>query len=197
MPRRLVVMTAAGLVATILAGSLLLAVGQHGYGLFLMVGGPLVLTLNVLLVRRGVRRNRGGAAPAILTGRVLAAENAVPAREPRWTGGGNVATDLGRMNAGSPLAVLELAEGALELRFRPRQLAKVFGAGQSRWQPSDLIEICPVRGRLLRVTRGVAIMVAGRPTSYFWTSRPEPLLAVLAQAGFPVAWAERGIKVLG
>jgi hypothetical protein len=50
---------------------------------------------------------------------------------------------------------------------------------------------------MLRLTRGVAITAADRPTAYFWTAHPEPVLAALAQQGFPVAWAERAVKLLG
>jgi hypothetical protein len=128
-------MSATGLVATMLAGGFLLADGSQGFGLLMLVCGPLGVTLNALLVRRNMQRQRDRIAPGVLTGRVLEEPTGVPiaADEPRWTGGGNVSTDVGRMNAGSPLAVLGLTGGNLELRFRPRRLAALFGAGPCRW----------------------------------------------------------------
>lgn len=199
MPRRLVVITIVGLAIAWTVGIVLLARGNTTLGVFFLVGPPLATTANLMLIRRAIARQHVGEPRrrGNATGRVLAPERgpvlAAPEHELVWTGGGNVATDLGRMNATWPLAVLALSANTLTLRFRPELLGRMFGTKSSLWQAGEIIAVYPIRGRLTRLSRGLAIESTTMPVAYFWTSRPAPILAALGERRMPVDWAERQV----
>jgi hypothetical protein len=202
MPRQLVIMTVAGLLAAAFVGIGFIAAGQPVSGGLVLGGACLATFLNVVLVRRsraidrpGVSRRRGS-----VTGRVLLPTySAAPAApwEVSWTGGGNVATGMGRMNATWPLAVLTTHGQDLVLRFRPAVLARMLGVTEPfAWHISDVITAYPVRGRLVALSYGLAIESTTTPLAYFWTTRPAAILADLSARGVPVDWTERYVKLL-
>jgi hypothetical protein len=100
---------------------------------------------------------------------------------------------MGRVNATAPFGVLELDEGHIEVRLRPRFLAWVFGVDEPLTaRPTDGVEAFPARGWFSR--SGVGVLVNGRPPSYFWTRQRSDVLAALASAGVTVDWKERRVK---
>lgn len=201
MSRRLVIMTIAGLLAAGFVGVGLMAAGQAALGGFVLVGACLAAVLNVLFVRRSQRLDRPGLSRrrGAATGRTLAPSGSLAAGiqwESSWAGGGNVATSMGRMNATWPLAVLAAQGQTVVLRFRPMLLAKFFGVGKPfTWAPGDVITAYPVRGRAISLNRGLAIESTTTALAYFWTVRPEAILADLAGRGVPVDWTERFIRL--
>lgn len=177
----------------------LLVRGQRALGLFLVVGFVVVSGLNALFT---VGKQQPGAPrrKSAMTGTVLVPGElrwpSAPERELVWSGGANVATDHGRMNATSPLAVMTLTQSALTLGFRPKLVGRVFGLTTSLWRPGEIVAVYPVRGRLLRFNRGLAIESTTLPLAYFWTKRPEAVLAALGEHDVPVDWAERQVTLL-
>ena len=168
----------------------------------LLVVGPLLCGLSLMLMWASHRPFGQGSLELEETGRVLARVPAggalwsVERQAWTWTGGGNVPLDFGRMNASMPLAVLELAETGLTLRFRLGAMGRSIGARTTSWKPADVVAIYPVRGRWVGFNRGVAIEMPTHRVSYFWTFRPEPILAALDEQGFSVSWSERYITLL-
>jgi hypothetical protein len=53
---------------------------------------------------------------------------------------------MGRMNASTPLAVLELSGPQLSLRVRPRFLMAMFGAKPLAVSPAEVEAVFPARG---------------------------------------------------
>jgi len=82
--------------------------------------------------RRRQRQGDLGARTDVHTGTVLAPQTVFPYGAPvasgRWVGAADVPGGLGRMNASTPLAVLELNGPVLTLRIRPQLLSRLFGA---------------------------------------------------------------------
>ncbi len=148
-----------------------------------------------------VNRSRGrladpGARRDSLTGDVVAPDPALslplgPTQQLRWTGAADVPGSMGRMNASTPLGVLEIAPGRLTLRVRPRFMASLFGARALVMTPADVEVIFPAR-RKLRY-RAVGIRPYDEPPSYFIVpgGNRGPILSAVAAAGFPVQWEER------
>jgi hypothetical protein len=121
---------------------------------------------------------------------VASAPSAVPSITTRWVGGANVPGALGRMNATAPLGVLELSDGSLTLRIRPRFLAGMFGTAEAvTVSPADVEDLFPAKGQLR--SPGIGLQVPGKPVLYFWTHRRQEILTALAAARFPVTWDER------
>lgn len=83
----------------------------------------------------------------------------------RWVGAADVPGNLGRMNASTPLAVLELNGNVLTLRVRPHFLVRLFGMSTLRVEPSGVESIFPAKGRLRY--SAVCIRPQGRPPFYF------------------------------
>jgi hypothetical protein len=201
MPRQLVIMTVAGHLTAAFVGTGFIAAGQPALSGIVLGGACLGAFLNVLLVGRsraidrpGVSQRRGSATGRVLLPTYSAAP--VAPTEMSWTGGGNVATDMGRMNATWPLAVLTGHGQDLVLRFQPAVLARMFGVKEPHaWHISNVITAYPVRGRLAALSSGLAIESTTTPLTYFWTTRPAAILADLAARGVPVEWAERYYKL--
>ena len=187
----------AGLVVAVAVGVTLLVHGNTATGVFVIVAGPLTTGANVMMIRRAAALNQPGAQAqkGTPTGRRLAPA-AAPAHALTWIGGANVATRFGRLNATWPLAVLSISGPTLTLRLRPRVIRMLPGGEPSAWNAADLLVTYPVRGRVLRVNRGVAIESNTAPLAYFWTQQPESVLAALAAHGMPVDWTERGILMM-
>lgn len=149
----------------------------------------------MLIGRRMATRAPAAGSDALgeFTGRIL------PQRDPniwtaspstqggwRWTGGASVPHWLGRLNASSGLAVLELDPQGLTVRVR---LGRLFGAQPLYVTPSAEVSCFPVRGFLGR--HGVAVLPPGQRPWYFWTGAISEILSTLAWAGFAVSWEER------
>jgi hypothetical protein len=176
---------------------------------------PVLVVVNIWMVNR--RRERQ-ADPAGRrdgrTGTVLAPKQVIQggpyAVSGRWVGAANVPGDLGRMNATTPLAVLELSDGVLTLRLRPQLFARVFGARNLRVEPLGVEAIFPSKVRMrspgIRMGLGVeaistakgrmrspaiCIRPSGEPPFYFLLGDRASILTTLAAAGFPVEWEER------
>ena len=107
----------------------------------------------------------------------------------RWVGAADVPGSLGRVNATTPLAVLELNAPVLRLRLRPQLLSRLFGMSNLRVEPADVEAIFPAKGRLKYPA--VCIRPRGGPPFYFLLRDRAPVLTTLAEAGFPVDWEER------
>jgi hypothetical protein len=90
------------------------------------------------------------------------------------------------MNATTPLAVLDLGPGSINLDVRPKLLARMFGVSSMTVTRSDEVEAFPVRRRF--GTRGVGVSRNGTAPVYFWTTRPDEVLQALASADWPVSW---------
>jgi hypothetical protein len=96
----------------------------------------------------------------------------------RFIGGMNIPSRVGRINASRPLAELAIADGALVLR--PRWFAG--------WVMRDFVipldqvaAAFPLSGR--RMTRGIGVSMPAGQVAYFWTTRPDEVLAALYAAG--------------
>lgn len=202
MPRRLVIMMVVGLLGAWTLGIVLLARGLTAFGVWLLVSPTLVTGFNAFWVKRSIARKRPGAPErrGNATGRTLTppqpATPSTPRQEMAWSGGGVVTTDLGRINATWPMAVLAVRECIVTLRFRPKLIGRMFSVTPSVWRDGEVIAVYPVRGRLVRLNRGVAIESTTMPLTYFWTRHPEPVLAALSEHGLPVDWVERNIKLM-
>jgi hypothetical protein len=198
----LVIQAVPSLVITCTIGIVLLTRGTTTFGVFILVGPSLGVGINLFLRKRAIAGQQPGIPRqrAKTTGRTLAPPRTrrplPPNRSPAWTGGGNMATEMGRMNATWPLAVLTVHEDALTIRFRPKLIARCFGVGPCVWHVGEVIVVYPVIGRLIGLTRGLAIESHTMPRVYFWTQQPEPILSMLnGQYGIPVDWTERHIKL--
>jgi hypothetical protein len=101
---------------------------------------------------------------------------------------------MGRMNASTPLAVLELSGHSLTLRVRPSFLASMFGAKALVVSPDEVEAVYPARGRLRY--KAICIRPLKQPPSYFLTvgSDRASILSAIASAGFHVEWDERGFS---
>lgn len=180
-----------------LVGLGLLANGRTSLGLFFLIGPPAASVVNFLLIKRATERQPRDASHrrGSTTGRTLMP---VPAPPPGhdWTGGANLATDLGRVNATWPLAKLTVSEHLLAIHIRPKLLAGLLGATWSSWPPDQLLTLYPVRGKWFSFNTGIAIEGSSSPLAYFWTRRPADVLTVLARHGLPVDWTERSVTIL-
>lgn len=93
-------------------GIVLLARGSTAFGIFILVGPALGAGVGLFVNKRAVARRQPGIPRerAKATGRILAPppilRPSAPNRPVVWTGGGNVPTEMRRMNATWPLAVL-------------------------------------------------------------------------------------------
>jgi hypothetical protein len=168
---------------------ILLAVSlQSILWLILAVASIIANVSLIVLARWRLGRSRAGT----LTGRTpVPPAGSAPGSSPalRWVGGANVPGSLGRMNATSPLAVLELTDSSLNLYCRPRLIARLFGIGRVVATNSDGLEAFPVTGKM--GASGVGLGRSGDAVVYFWTKRREDVLQALASAGFRVSWGER------
>jgi hypothetical protein len=197
---RIKLLLLAGTLVGVALGSILLIAGATGPGLLFLIGTPIAAGINYTQIKRSSGGQRPGAPrrPAQMTGHVLTPRMSRvydPGTEARWTGGGNVATELGRINATLPLAVLAISRSELVLRFRPKLITRMFGVTEVRWPVSELLTVYPVRGRYLRFNKGLAIESTAAPLAYFWTRQPSSVLSSIAERDAPVDWAERYIKL--
>jgi len=107
----------------------------------------------------------------------------------RWVGAADIPGNLGRTNASTPLAVLELNVTVLTLRVRPQFLSRLFGMGTLSVEPPGVEAIYPAKGRLRYPA--ICIRPRGQPPFYFLVRDRASILTTLAAAGFPVDWGER------
>ncbi|HUC12920.1 MAG TPA: hypothetical protein VMS00_00575 [Acidimicrobiales bacterium] len=150
--------------------------------------------LNIRLINRGRERQRDPAARRdVRTGTLLSPRTTVPYGSGvafgRWVGAASVPSNLGRMNASTPLAVLELNGPLLTLRIRPQVLSKLFGVQALRVEPGGVEAIFPAKGRLRYPA--ICIRPRGEPPFYFLLGDRASILTTLAAAGFPIEWEER------
>ena len=162
---------------------------------FVLIGLlPVFAVLNVRLINRGRERQRDPAARRdVHTGALLSPWATAPYGSGvpfgRWVGAASVPGNLGRMNASTPLAVLELNGPLLTLRIRPRFISKLFGMSTLRVEPDGVEAIFPAKGRLRYPA--ICIRPRGEPPFYFLLGDRASILTTLAAAGFPVEWEER------
>ncbi len=199
MLRRLVAVILAGFAVVVVIGSVFLAKGDKPAGVFLIVIGVVFAGFYVVLVFVwGLLRDpaAGGEATGRIVSRVPPSGGNWFAGRQAWTltGGGSLLGSFGRINATPPLLVLELSDVALTLRFRPRTMGRVFGAGSLTWTASDLVGIYPVRGRWVSGHSGLGIE-SPSGVCYFWTFQTEGILRALEQQHFPVSWDERFVRL--
>ena len=169
----------------------------HGGGFFALVLIcliPVFAVANVVIITRSRRRL---SDPAVRRDRPTG-ETVAPVLTPgpfgRWTGAADMPGSMGRMNASTPLAVLELSGSSLTLRVRPSFLASLFGAKALVVSPDQVEEVFPARGRLR--SKAICIRPINQPPSYFLTVGGDraPILSAIAAAGFRVEWDERGFS---
>lgn len=167
---------------------------HSAFALILIALLPVFAVLNVLLINRA--RGRQGDPTTrrdIPTGAPLASPATMPYRpgapSTQWVGAADIPGSLGRMNASTPLAVLELVDRTLTLRIRPQFLGRLFGAKTLQVEPTGVEAVFPARGRLR--SRAVCIRPIGQPPFYFFLGDRQSILTTIAAAGFPVSWEER------
>jgi hypothetical protein len=158
-------------------------------GLAIAILGSAFSLLNIAMIKwSGRRLTNPGTRAEQRTGETLSPVTALALPSGRWVGAADVPGGMGRMNASTPLAVLELDDHCLTLRVRPRFLSRLFGVHSLSLTPSDVELIFPARGRLR--SRAVGIRPTRQPPSYFLLSDRSAILSAVAQAGFPVDWEE-------
>jgi hypothetical protein len=169
---------------------------HDGFVLILLILIPVFAVINVATVNRSRGRLADtGARRDSLTGDVIApgqVRGSPPSNiQPlRWIGAANVPASLGRMNASTPLGVLELELGRITLRIRPEFLAKMFGFEALVASPADVESVFPARVRF--GYRAVGIRPFGKPPYYFLCAGDRgSILSTVAAAGFLVQWDER------
>ena len=154
---------------------------------------PVFAVANVLLVNRARKRQADSTARVDApTGKSVSPLPAMKHRltpVARWTGAADVPGSWGRVNASTPLAVLELDGSQLTLRVRPEFMSRLFGMRTLRVQPADVDAIFPSKGRLR--TSAICIRPHGQPPFYFLLGDRAAILTTMAAAGFPVTWEER------
>jgi hypothetical protein len=168
--------------------------GHVGFALVILVLLPVFVAANVLLINRSRKRQADPSTRRdVPTGTLLAPESPDPTipdlAATRWVGAADVPGALGRMNASTPLAVLELTGSFLTLRVRPQFLARLFGMRTLQVQPFGVDAIFPAKGRLRYPA--VCVRPHGEPPYYFLVKDRAPILTALAAAGFPIIWEER------
>jgi hypothetical protein len=102
----------------------------------------------------------------------------------RWTGGANVPVASGRISATFPLAVLEINNGTLVFRIRPRWLQAIVGAQTLKVSAGDGTVLFPV-DQLAGI--GVGVRPIGQPAWYFRSFTQNDILAAAAAVGFQVS----------
>lgn len=190
--------------AQVTGSILLIAWGAYVYehfhtifGLFLVLLAPVAAFTNRGMARRSRQRLTDSATRSDeRTGEsltpVINATSVHPTPTPvRWVGAADVLGGVGRINASTPLAVLELQGDVLTLRVRGGFLNKMFGIQRLTVDPESVSAIYPSRARLR--TKAIAIRPWRQPPSYFLTIGNDraTILTALAAAGFPVEWDER------
>lgn len=185
-PRRPVALLVAGCVLAVGVGAFMTVRTQSPLFLIAAMATTIANAGIVVLGRVRLRRTRPGRR----TGRTLVptGSSAGPAAARRWVGGANLPGSLGRMNATTPLAVLDLGPDWISLDVRPRVLGRMFGMRSTIVTRSGDVAVFPARGRL--GTRGVGVQRNGVAPAYFWTRRPEEVLQALASADWQVSWDE-------
>jgi len=126
-------------VSGVVVGVICVAVylANHSVYALILAGWALVVTPIVLLRRVRTRRRLFDPARRTdrRTGRTIAHPSAGSAvQDARWTGGANVPTSFGRVNATNPLGVPELRDTTLV--FQPRSRPSCCPATRSRPQPN-------------------------------------------------------------
>jgi hypothetical protein len=155
---------------------------------------PVFAVLNIVRINRARERQRDPAARRdVHTGTLLSAQTTVSYGSGvpfgHWVGAADVPGNLGRMNATTPLAVLELNGPLLTLRIRPQLLSKLFGVRVLLVEPGGVEAIFPAKGRIRYPA--ICIRPHGEPPFYFLLGDRTSILTTLAAAGFPVEWEER------
>ena len=166
------------------------------FGLVIVLLLPVFALANVWMISRARRRlSDPSARNEELTGESCTPAMHIPiggsAPVGRWVGAADLPGTLGRMNASTPLGVLELSDRLLTLRVRPRFLASLFGAKPLVVSPEQVEAVFPARGRLRY--KAIGIRPINQPPSYFLTVGADrvAILTAIASAQFPVEWDER------
>jgi hypothetical protein len=168
------------------------------FGILIAALTPTFVAINVGTIHRSRRRlAEPGKRADTPTGEVLIPVIAPPISglmPARWVGAADMVGGLGRMNASTPLGVLELSGQSLTLRVRPRFLARIFGVQPLVVEPNEVEAVFPSRGRLR--TRAICIRPLQQPPSYFLTVGGDrsAILSAIASGGFPVDWNERAFS---
>lgn len=167
---------------------------HSAFALVLIALIPVFAVLNILKVNRARERQQDPATRRdVPTGASIAPIAGTRSRQAasvaRWVGAADVPGTLGRINASTPLAVLELSGSSLMLRIRPQLLSRFFGMRALRVEPAGVDAIFPSKGRLR--TSAICIRPHGQPPFYFLLGDRASILTTLAAAGFPVEWEEQ------
>ena len=190
--RRLAVRRVFGALMGLAVGLTFLVLREGQAAAIFLIGTPVVLAFDVLMTRRArVWSTPGSDLP--LTGRILrppnaadiphaASEGVTLIATSSFTGGGLVSG----INATYPFVVLTVSPDRLTVKVLAS--ANVFTVTLG---PEEVTTIFPFIGRAPRLVKGLAIEAHTEPHTYFWTTRPEQVLTLLARAGYPVDWAER------
>jgi hypothetical protein len=164
------------------------------FALVLIALIPVFAVLNILNVNRARERqrdpdNRRDVPTGASVAPLARAWDRPTAGLARWVGAADVPGNLGRVNATTPLAVLELSGSSLMLRIRPQLLSRFFGIRALRVEPAGVDAIFPAKGRLR--ASAICIRPHGLPPFYFLVGDRASILTTLGAAGFPVEWEER------
>ena len=159
-------------------------------GLAIAILGPAFSVLNIAMIKSSGRRlTDPHERQDLRTGETLTPVTDVGLPSGRWVGAADMPGGMGRLNASTPLAVLELRGQHLSLRVRPRFLSRLFGLHPLSLTPADVELIFPARGRLR--SRAIGIRPKHQPPSYFLLGDRAAILSAIAEAGFPIDWEER------
>jgi len=163
----------------------LFALGHGLAGFVFLFGTPLAIAIDQAMTKRAKIWNTPGR-DLPTTGRLLAPpDDADPENRQNvsfWTGGGVVSG----VEASYPLVALTVTPQAVSITVS--MLPDAFSV---RLLPGDMTIAYPVFGRAPRFTKGIALESPIEPKTFFWTMKPESVLAALQRAGYPVVWAER------
>lgn len=166
----LLALWSAASIGAMAAGSYLAATGNSKIGAVIVFAG-VSGTLGVVMVIRGRRSlrasavdlRRGAEHGVIIPGPAAVTDAGTgDAAAMRWVGAARVPSALGFMEVGSRLAVLEVRQGSLVMRVRPRLVRLMFGMKNLAVDPADGAVCFPAAGALLK---GVEIRLAGRRTT--------------------------------
>ena len=198
--KRMLALSAAGLIAMLALGGTLIATGHGGIGWWFVLCGVAGTAITAVSVARGQRlvaRVNSAHGDDGLPGRApgRSADQSAgldpTARPARWVGSASTPGALGYMDVSVPLAVAEVGPGRLVLRVRPAIFRLMFGLATLTVAPGDGVVIFPAHkfGQ-----EGIEIRLNGRPSHYFWIGRRQELLASLAAAGFDVRAEEQQMR---
>ena len=183
-------------IVTLIAGVVTLVMGKEfGWLLILLslIGGTIGAGF-IFLGRQSMAhvtalslRRTKGRTDTPTAGEILSKRDTVDVMPMRWVGSARVPSTLGYVIVGPPLAVVEVRQGGLLFRVRPRIAGILFGIENLMVTPDDNVVILPAQRR---GSTGIELRMSQRPSYYFWTKRRDEVMVAAAAVGLEVSGAE-------